>query len=364
MNAIIKRTDITKMFVVLLAALGGVIIAGCNYPSSAGDLTPALNVTQAYQTVEARLTESFKLTAQGSTTTPTVLDQLASETPATPTPTGGVTSTPNPPRSTSTPDRLCDQAAPGNPIDVTIPDDTDMQPNQLFTKIWRLQNVGTCIWTRSYAIAFFSGEPMGAPASVPLPGEVAPGQSIDIAVDMIAPASAGKYQGNWKLRNASNALFGIGPSGSAPFWVRIVVVQTSTPTSTPQTPTPSPTATSTPAVLVSGPITLQVGDNLNLDTNQVNSGGEDLSYTNNEQGQHLLLPLGNSMAGIYGQNQPSFTNCQTASLSASPIVIEDTPIGSYLCYRTGQGLPGRARLINLNAETFSLTLDILTWLIP
>jgi len=364
LSAIVKYADLMKIFCILLAALGMVVFSGCNLPNSAEDLTPILNVTQAYQTVEARLTESFSLTSHSSATTPTSPNQFASETPATPTSTSDVTSTPVPPLPTSTPDRLCDQAAPGNPIDVTIPDDTDMQPNQLFTKVWRLQNLGTCAWTRSYAITYFSGEQMGAPASVPLPGEVAPGQSIDISVDMISPATPGKYQGNWKLRNASNVLFGIGPSGSAPFWVRIVVVQTSTPTLTPQTPTPSPSATSTPAVLVSGPITLELGDNLNLDTNQVNNGGEDLSYTNNAQGQHLLLPLGNSMAGIYGQNQPAFTNCQNASLSASPIVIEDTPIGSYLCYRTGQGLPGRARLINLNPDTASLTLDILTWLIP
>lgn len=205
---------------------------------------------------------------------------------------------------------------------------------------------------------------MGAIANVPLPGEVAPGQSIDISVDMVAPNSAGKYQGNWKLKNANNILFGIGPSGSAPFWVRIVVVQTATPTLTPQTPTATPTATSTPAVLVSGPVTLELGDNLNLDTNQRNNGGEDLSYNGNANGQHILLPLGISMASVYGQSQPSLVNCQNANLSASPIVIEDTPLLTYLCYETGQGLPGRARLINLNTDTYALSLDILTWLIP
>ncbi|HSF83346.1 MAG TPA: NBR1-Ig-like domain-containing protein [Anaerolineales bacterium] len=297
-------------------------------------------------------------------TTTTTQDQIASETPGTATPTSGFTPTTNPPLQTSTPNRLCDQAAPGNPIDVTIPDDTSMLPNQVFTKIWRLQNIGTCAWTKSYSVTFFSGEQMGAPASVPIPGEVAPGQSIDISVDMIAPGTAGKYQGNWKLRNAANVLFGIGPSSSAPFWVRIVVVQTSTPTLTPQTPTPSPTATSTPVVLVSGTITLTLGANINLDTNHVNDGGEDLSYTNNAEGQHLLLPLGSTMAGYFGQNQPSFTNCQQASLSALSIVIESTPIGGYLCYKTGQGLPGRARLINLNTETSILTLDVLTWMVP
>ncbi|UCH60936.1 MAG: hypothetical protein JSV61_05505 [Anaerolineales bacterium] len=356
-----KPLNITKiLFIILIAA----VLTGCNLPRSSENITQTLSVTQAYQTVEARLTESTELTPQSMTPTATILSQTASVTPATPTPTVGITTTSNPPLRTSTSSRLCDQAAPGNLIDVTIPDDTTMQPNQSFTKIWRLQNAGTCTWTRNYAITFFSGEPMGAIANVPLPGEVAPGQSIDISVDMVAPNSAGKYQGNWKLKNANNILFGIGPSGSAPFWVRIVVVQTATPTLTPQTPTATPTATSTPAVLVSGPVTLELGDNLNLDTNQRNNGGEDLSYNGNANGQHILLPLGISMASVYGQSQPSLVNCQNANLSASPIVIEDTPLLTYLCYETGQGLPGRARLINLNTDTYALSLDILTWLIP
>jgi hypothetical protein len=42
-----------------------------------------------------------------------------------------------------------------------------------------------------------------------------PGQTVEITVDMVAPLKPGTYQGNWKLRNASNVLFGIGPNGSA-----------------------------------------------------------------------------------------------------------------------------------------------------
>ena len=360
----LTRSDSSRAYFWLLAVLALLSLTSCNLPRSASQLTPTRNVTQAYETVAARLTQASAQTPQGLAASATPTGQLASQASATPTPTLALTPTLAPPLPSSTPQHLCDQAAPGNPIDVTIPDDTSMQPNQAFTKIWRLQNAGACSWTRSYSITYFSGEQMGALASVALPAEVAPGQSIDIAVDMIAPATAGKYQGNWKLRNASNALFGIGPSGSAPFWVRIIVVQTSTPTLTSLPPTPSVTPTATPAVLVSGTITLSPGDNLNLDTNQVNSGGEDLSYTSTAEGQRLLLPLGTSLAAIYGQNQPSLANCQAASLSASPIPVADTPIGNYLCYRTGQGLPGRARLISFNSETSSLTLDILTWLIP
>ena len=72
---------------------------------------------------------------------------------------------------------------------------------------------------------------------------------MEISVDMVGPAKAGTFQSNWKLRNAGGVLFGIGPNGDAPFWVRIVVVQkeTRTPTATP-TITLTITATPEPSV--------------------------------------------------------------------------------------------------------------------
>ncbi len=109
---------------------------------------------------------------------------------------------------------------------------------------------------------------MNAPASVPIPGVVAPGQTVDISVDLIALLQAGTYQGNWKLRNASQVWFGIGPVGSDAFWVRIKVQEIAT-----LTPTQAaPTTTATPGVQASGAKTLAPGDGLNLDNNQLNTG--------------------------------------------------------------------------------------------
>ena len=41
---------------------------------------------------------------------------------------------------------------------------------------------------------------MSAPASIKFPSSVAPGQTIDINVDMTAPAAAGHYIGYWSSR--------------------------------------------------------------------------------------------------------------------------------------------------------------------
>jgi hypothetical protein len=110
--------------------------------------------------------------------------------------------------------------------DVTIPDGTSFAPGAAFTKTWRLKNIGTCAWNTSYALVYASGEKMGATTVVNLPSSVAPGATIDLTVNMIAPTTPGHYRGNWQLRNASNVLFGIGTKANSPFWVDINVSQT------------------------------------------------------------------------------------------------------------------------------------------
>ena len=334
-------------------------LASCNLPIDAQPTTSTINVTQAYQTVEARLTAAVALTPS-ATVSPVPTDSgVITDTPTSP----PETSTPRPPTASVEPTVVCDQAAPGNPIDVSIPDDTEMRPGQTFTKTWRLQNAGNCTWTREYRVEFFSGEAMGAPARVSLPREIAPGQSVDISVDMVAPQSAGTYQGNWKLRNASDNWFGIGPSGTAPFWVRIVVVPLPTATLTPTLTTP--TVTATPAVQASGSVILLPGYRIDLDSGQVNSGsGEDLSYEENAEGKHLIIPQGNSVLAVFGASQPQLFNCQATALSAASLIVEDITEGTYLCYRTNMGLPGRAFFTALNPDDFSLSLEILTWIVP
>ncbi len=109
--------------------------------------------------------------------------------------------------------------------DVTIPDGTVFAPGTTFTKTWRLKNVGTCTWTTSYALVFDKGEQMGAPAVVQLTSSIAPGQTVDLTVDMTAPSKNGKLIGYWRLRNANGVLFGIGSKANASFWVEINVVE-------------------------------------------------------------------------------------------------------------------------------------------
>jgi len=111
--------------------------------------------------------------------------------------------------------------------DVTVPDGTTYAPGATFRKTWRLKNIGSCTWTTSYALIFDSGEKFGAASAVNFPINVAPGQTVDVSVDMTAPSTAGRYFSYWKLRNASNVIFGIGSTANKAFWAEINVSSSS-----------------------------------------------------------------------------------------------------------------------------------------
>ena len=116
---------------------------------------------------------------------------------------------------------VCDKAA--FVADVTVADGTLFSPEAAFIKTWRMKNVGTCTWSKSYSLVFYSGDQIGAPTSFNLPNAVSPGQTVDLIVNMVAPTTEGKYRGYWILRNSTGALFGIGKSANQPFWVEINV---------------------------------------------------------------------------------------------------------------------------------------------
>ncbi len=344
------------LFLGVLAA----VLSACNLPQVGNSPPQTENLTQVYQTVEARLTAAVTQTSATATspaaTESGAAEQTATLQPVLPSATNQQDATPVP--------GSCDQASPGNPIDVTIPDDTQVQPGEAFTKIWRLKNSGTCSWQPDYQVFLFSGEAMGAPAGFALGQRVDPGQSVDITVDLIAPKQAGVYQGNWKLRNRSGTAFGIGPSGSSSFWVRIVVAALPTPTPTPATTTPTATATPTEAIQITGLVTLMPGETLDLDSNGINpDSGEDLLYESTPSGSHQLAPIVGITLLLYGPEQPTLAQCQSQSLRFEPLQV-DKYIGQYFCYRTDFGLPGRAQIEFLDPDTYSLRLRTLTWLLP
>jgi len=106
---------------------------------------------------------------------------------------------------------------------MTVPDGSVFTPGSSFTKIWRLKNNGTCTWKTTYRVVLVSGDVLGGQNLMPLPVEVAPGQSIDLAMNFAAPLIEGDYRGNWQIRNDKGEIFGTTNTANKPFWVSIKV---------------------------------------------------------------------------------------------------------------------------------------------
>ena len=112
-----------------------------------------------------------------------------------------------------------------------------VSPGTPFQKAWRVQNNGTCTWTTGYVLTPVGGNvPQASMGGMPTPiqAPVAPGETTDITVNLVAPLVPGVYQGFWSMRSPSGLLFG------DRLWVGITVPAQPTPTP-PPTPTVSPT---------------------------------------------------------------------------------------------------------------------------
>jgi uncharacterized protein affecting Mg2+/Co2+ transport len=121
--------------------------------------------------------------------------------------------------------------------DVTIPDNTQMNPGQSFTKTWRVQNSGSCAWGADYKFSLVGGDAMGAQA-ITLGQSIAPGATYEISVPMTAPATAGTVTGNWRMSDAAGSFFGDA--------VYVTIVVGGAGGGSPTATTGAPTATSTP----------------------------------------------------------------------------------------------------------------------
>jgi hypothetical protein len=91
--------------------------------------------------------------------------------------------------------------------DVTIPDGTRLEPGQAFSKTWRLRNSGGTAWDAGATLAPADGNSFGGPAAAPLPA-AQPGQTVDMSLDLTAPATVGRHRAAWQARAADGAPFG------------------------------------------------------------------------------------------------------------------------------------------------------------
>jgi hypothetical protein len=227
MTRSILRWNLALLLIVLLSSCG----AGA---SAKPTVDPQLVYTQVAETVQAgiALTQAAMPT---STTTPTMT--------ITTTPTITATST----LSTQQPTLTAyipgsSESSTGDNItwvaDITIPDGTVVTPSDHLHKVWEVKNSGTTTWTTDYKLIWiditnfdYNNIANVVPTTeIKISKEVKPGETINIAVDLIAPSKNGTYKIFFRMLNPSGQFFG------DPGWVLITVGN----------PTAAPTATATP----------------------------------------------------------------------------------------------------------------------
>jgi hypothetical protein len=315
-------------------AIATFALSACNFP---GLQTPDPFPTYAAQTVEARLTSAAQ-EPPAEETSPAAATTAA---PAT------ATDTPEAPTATNTPiptetEIPCNRATFVQ--DVTIPDGTDLEPGDSFTKTWRLRNAGSCTWNTDYELLFKDGDAMGGPASKDLTGSVSPGETVDISVDLSAPNSEGSYKGFWWLRSDAGIVFGVGNTGEVPFFVEIDVVKVET-------------------VLSSGEASIQQTYLIDLDTGATSgaSGDYDIWFQAVSAVEKYVTPRNGARIRKMG-SVPDLDDCESASLSSSKIPLGDLSAGSWLCYETNLGNLGRLEIEGITGGTPQfLNIDYRTW---
>jgi hypothetical protein len=95
--------------------------------------------------------------------------------------------------------------------DVTVPDGSVMKPGQDFVKTWKIRNTGSCTWDEGFALVFIGGDRKIDPYDFKFKNSsdfVAPGEAIDISINLTAPLAEGKYQGTWRMQNDKGFYFG------------------------------------------------------------------------------------------------------------------------------------------------------------
>jgi hypothetical protein len=91
-------------------------------------------------------------------------------------------------------------------LDVNVPDNTLMTPGQVFTKTWKIKNIGSCTWSEGYKLIYSYGNKMsGVPQD--LTASIAPGQEVDVSVQFKAPDLPGMYFSSWTLQNPKGIPF-------------------------------------------------------------------------------------------------------------------------------------------------------------
>jgi hypothetical protein len=184
-----------------IALILTIALSACATPTPVED--PSLKITEIASTVIAEMTQNAALTPSATPTqTPAPTATVAPPTPdlATAMPTATAT-------KASIQGTAAEKAV--YVADVTFPDGTIIKPGQVFTKTWRIKNIGTTTWLTAFRLAYLEGlQDKAGLLYVHLPQEVKPETTVDVSVTFTAPNEFGTYYSYWRLVNFEGEQFG------------------------------------------------------------------------------------------------------------------------------------------------------------
>jgi DNA-binding CsgD family transcriptional regulator len=96
-------------------------------------------------------------------------------------------------------------------VSETYPDWTNIPAGTSFTKTWTFRNAGTTTWTTGYALKLTtSSYPLGQTLTIPneisLSKSVKPGETVEVSVNLQAPAADGTYTFHWQMQTATGQI--------------------------------------------------------------------------------------------------------------------------------------------------------------
>lgn len=220
----------TKLWLTSLLLLS-FLLSACNFgqePQPTQDVGPIF--TAAAETVQAQFASQLTQTALAAPTAtipplpptatpfPTFAIDGSKNAATTPLPTLGVgtqqsifltLTTPSPVAALATEaGQACNNSAFID--DITYPDGTEVKADKRITKIWRIQNTGTCTWSEGYKLVQYSGDNMNATKWFIFYDKefVKPDKTVDISVEMTTPSTKGEHGGCWRLQGDDGYYFG------------------------------------------------------------------------------------------------------------------------------------------------------------
>jgi hypothetical protein len=197
-------------WIIMLTLLAALVMGACGGGEAEATATPTLSVeqaqTMAVQTFQAQLTQTALVNPTATplpTNTPISVVTIVSPT---------TSSAVGPTNTTAASNGGSSSSCYGLSYvsDVTIPDNTEVNPGQSFTKTWKVLNSGSCAWEQGFIFNIVGGQAIGGTA-VTLNQRVESGRQYEFSVPMVVPTNAsGELRGTWRLSDANGNFFGDG----------------------------------------------------------------------------------------------------------------------------------------------------------